>query len=52
MDGFRETNTPDGETTTERLTLPAKPFRLVRFMTDELVNPAGIVREVGLATNR
>jgi hypothetical protein len=48
--GLREAVVPEGETDAARLTVPAKPFRLVRVMVDCEEEPEVIVRLVGAET--
>jgi hypothetical protein len=47
--GLRVTTGPEGEIDLERLTVPAKPFRLLKVMAEVPEDPAGMVIEVGFA---
>ena len=49
LTGLREVVRPLGVTDVERLTVPAKPARLVRVMVEVLEPPAWTVSVVGLA---
>ena len=46
--GLSEEDRPDGETEADRLTVPLKPLRLVRLITDVPEEPDWIVRLEGL----
>ena len=48
--GFRETVTPAEETDVARLTVPAKPFRLVRVTVEVVAEPEVTVRLDGAET--
>ncbi len=46
--GLSEADSPDGETEADRLTVPVKPLRLVRLITDVPEEPDWMVRLDGL----
>jgi hypothetical protein len=47
--GLRVANGPAGEIDAERLTVPEKPFRLLKVIVEVPEEPAGILIEVGFA---
>jgi hypothetical protein len=48
LEGFRERLSPLGELVADRVTVPAKPLRLVRVIVEAEDDPAFIVSEEGL----
>ena len=52
LDGLSEIRGPFGDTLTESVTVPVSAFRLVTFRLDEPEKLAGMIRDVGAATNR
>ena len=49
LDGLSERVRPDGELVPDRVTVPAKPFRLDRAIVEVAVVPTVVLSEVGLA---
>jgi len=46
--GFKEADSPDGDTEGARLTVPTKPLRLVRLIVEVAEDPAWKLRLAGL----
>ena len=49
LGGLTPATGPEGETDTEKVTVPEKPFRLVTVIVDVPDEPATILIDVGLA---
>jgi hypothetical protein len=47
--GFSTRLRPGGDPVADRLTAPAKPFKLVRVTVEVELDPAGMLSELGLA---